>query len=135
MGACWNPGQSRIPPTHIAFPALHGNNCQFAPHLVIIIHPKSHFARSEAVQVSHRRPANKSLEAAFENIAAHKFTAHRIRTIEDNELFVVFDSGFHAQLHCAHIGIGSIADVLDVVHKDIDITECRRAGFVEGPLF
>ena len=103
-----NPLQSGLCIVHLALPAFHLYNLQFAllavfQHLFPIQH-ESQLTASESVKVRNFKLADKGNAVIFRQITLYLQSAYGIGAIQYDKFLVVLGSGFHGKSHGTDVG-------------------------------
>lgn len=137
-----NPRESGILPSHRAMPALHGNDrkAAFASTLlcacaglggrhVFFIKHDCQLAAGLTIYIWNTELRDKGEESFFDIRAFYLLSAEGVGAVEDDEFFVVFSACFHQVAECRDIGERAAADILNVVHENVDGVEHLAGRF------
>ena len=125
------PRQTRVRKLHVAFPAGHGNYFQAAADFKIIVKKTGQFADGQPMAHGDWIPPDKGAAVSGQAVALHINAVDGIRTIQDQNLYVVFCSRLETVGQGVDKRIHPAADILQVHQQHIDGLEhagVRNAG-------
>lgn len=129
VGRGGNPFQAGVLPDHAADPAFHGDDGEAAGTGEIFgVDPEREFAGGEAVDVGDVVEADEGVDGGVEARAFDADAAERIGAVEDDGLNVVLGAFVHDVTERADEGVGTIAEVLDIVDDGVEAGEHFLGG-------
>ena len=126
---CHDPLQTRLVPSHGAFPALHSHDVQFALALIVgSIEVERQLTWGLTIYVGYAELAHETLVAIFYDVAFDLLATEWVRAVQHYELFVELNAGLHQFAEGRDIGIAAATIVLNVINHHIDLVHHLLGG-------